>query len=209
MRNVYIVGQYGNLCEYGQMFMRYGWGVTQDINEASLIQFTGGSDVSPELYGEQQHPKASVWRDRDNKEKTIFDYGNDNLIPMAGICRGGQFLNVMNGGKMWQHVFNHAIGGTHEIIDLRSDKRIQVSSTHHQMMRPSPSAEVIAIADNISKTKQHMNGDKIHSVVECIDHEVLFYPSTESLCFQPHPEFNNVKECTDYYFHLIEHCLFP
>lgn len=35
---------------------------------------------------------------------------------MVGICRGAQFLNVMAGGKMIQHVEGHAIHGTHEIV---------------------------------------------------------------------------------------------
>src|SRR3546814_3238996 len=46
--------------------------------------------------------------------------------PMAGICRGGQFLNVMCGGSMIQHVEGHAIHGRSEehTSELQSLMRI-------------------------------------------------------------------------------------
>lgn len=193
---------------YSQMFEKYGWGVVEDIHEADLIQFTGGADVSPVLYGEGVHPSTSSSYQRDMKERDIFYIAQDLVIPCAGICRGGQFLNVMNGGKMYQHVDRHGIAGTHKAVDVRTGKEVQVSSTHHQMMRPHSSGEVLCIA-NRSTFKEHMGRKEIVRVdgTEENDVEAVLYEDTKCLCFQPHPEFvmhsETYKECSDYYFDCL------
>ena len=121
-----------------------------------------------------------------------------------GVCRGGQFLNVMNGGTMWQHVSGHT--GTHKIVDvtgLTDGKEINVTSTHHQMMIPSESSpgEILAYADDLSSNHQ-TDSKRIH---DGIDVEVIYYERTKSLCFQPHPEYPYApKECTKYFFDLVE-----
>ena len=53
-KRVYIVG--GDL-SYSSMFLNEGWIVTNDLLEAQLVQFTGGSDVTPSFYNELKHPK--------------------------------------------------------------------------------------------------------------------------------------------------------
>src|SRR5438309_1359385 len=60
--------------------------------------------------------------------------------PMAGICRGSQFLNVMAGGRLCQHLDGHGSWHDMETSDGRS---FEVSSTHHQMMLPPEGAKVI------------------------------------------------------------------
>ncbi|MCA2590219.1 MAG: gamma-glutamyl-gamma-aminobutyrate hydrolase family protein [Microcystis sp. M31BS1] len=81
---VYVVGAEA---EYEQMFLRNGWQVVKDIEDSDLIQFTGGSDVDPMLYGEPYHPATGSSPMRDAKEANIFNKYNWD-IPMAGICRG-------------------------------------------------------------------------------------------------------------------------
>ncbi len=197
---------------YAQMFQMYGWEVVEGIHEADLLQFTGGHDVSPVLYEEDIHPATSSNYQRDMKEREMFFMALDLGIPCAGICRGGQFLNVMNGGKMYQHVDKHAIGGTHDATDLRTGRVVQVSSTHHQMMRPSKAGEVLAIASR-STFKEHMQKGAIKHVAgdKENDVEVVLYEGTRSLCFQPHPEFvthgAEYKECADYFFECLENIL--
>ena len=104
MSRVLIVS--GSLA-YRQMFINYGFTVVEDIQFADLVCFTGGEDVSPHLYGQPVHPLTFSSVRRDEKEKAIFDACCERNLPMVGICRGGQFLNVMSGGKMYQHVTNH------------------------------------------------------------------------------------------------------
>lgn len=204
MKKVFIVG--GNQ-QYHRMFEMYGFEVTDSYQEADLVVFTGGADVSPNLYGEHKHPRTHSDIIRDANERELYAYITDK--PKAGICRGGQFLNVMNGGKMYQDVDRHGIVGTHLAIDVRTGKEVQVSSTHHQMMRPSDTGEVLTIAGR-STYKEHMVDGEVNRVdgLEENDVEVVLYPETKSLCFQPHPEFvahsEEYRECADYFFECLE-----
>lgn len=198
--NVFIVN--GNH-EYTQMFKEHGWDITDDIEEAQLVQFTGGEDVTPSFYNELPHPYTSSSLDRDEEELIIFYRAKELKIPMAGICRGGQFLNVMNGGKLYQHVTKH--GGYHLITDMETGDSVIATSTHHQMFRAGPDAQVLAVANQLG-TKQYV--DKQGNIVEVgkgqeDDLEALFYKDTQSLCFQPHPEFFGHPELSQYYFYLL------
>lgn len=188
------------------MFRSAGWKVLKrDIHVADLIQFTGGHDVSPNLYGEAKHVSTSTNPLRDNREILIFQQGLSLNIPMAGICRGGQFLNVMCGGSLYQHVDGHA-GGIHEAKDVRTSKTFKVTSTHHQMMLPSKDADIIVTA-SCSTKKERMKTDYGVLVVfdrAPIDIEVLYYPAQNCLCFQPHPEFQNQEELAIRYMDYVE-----
>jgi len=67
--------------------------------------FTGGQDVSPELYGEQrlsQCGECSI--ERDNMEKVLFELALNLDKSVLGICRGIQFINVMLGGTLYQDI---------------------------------------------------------------------------------------------------------
>lgn len=201
---VYIVG--GNGAGYGSMFTRAGWELANNPLTADLIQFTGGEDVTPALYGEERHRYTGNSLNRDVHEAGFFAIAERLNIPMAGICRGGQFLNVMSGGKMYQHVDEHATGERHLLTDLETGKVISVSSTHHQMMRAGKGGELIATA-RLGGYKEHMLDGQIAKCEEPDepDTEVVYYPDTKALCFQPHPEFFQPgDECFEYYFELIE-----
>ena len=202
---VYIVG--GNHSGYGQMFLNAGWGLSDNFLQADLIQFTGGEDVTPALYSEGQHPYTGNSVKRDLFEAGYFAIAQRMGIPMAGICRGGQFLNTMSGGSMHQHVSNHATGRNHSITDLATGREIEVSSTHHQMMRIGASGELLSEA-HLNGYKEYVDDDGVVQRAGVgIDVEVVYYDSTKALCFQPHPEFFDAgHECFEYYFELIERC---
>lgn len=175
--------------QYKSMFLnRGGWEIVDNLFDADLVQFTGGEDVSPELYGEANISSYNNIQ-RDLREAGVFAVCRRLNIPMAGICRGGQFLNVMCGGHMIQHVEGHAINGTHLVVDENTHVGIKVTSTHHQMMIPAYEGKVIAAGSIIKKDE---------------DIEVVWYENNNCLCFQPHPEFPCYQECTDYYFYLID-----
>lgn len=196
-KKVAIIG--GNP-QYAKMFHGMGYETTADIFAADLIQFTGGADVSPFIYGEARHPTTHADYNRDIKEAGIFAIALRLGIPMAGICRGAQFLNAMSGGSMWQDVDNHAIYGTHEAKDLFTGKSIQVTSTHHQMMRNGDYGEVLCTA--LESTIRHSGSYTNKGVHE--DLEAIWYPNTKCLCFQPHPEFDGADSTREYYFDLLK-----
>lgn len=188
MPKVYIVGADANIAS---MFLQEGWKladvITKDVN---LIQFTGGEDVDPSYYQETRHPATHSNPKRDAFESAIYhEWAGE--IPMAGICRGAQFLNVMNGGKMWQHVNNHAIHGRHEAFYHPDQTKLMVTSTHHQMMIPNENGEVLmtaAIATSKATATQTVLGNTGDDV------EAVYYPATQTVCYQPHPEYVGIKD---------------
>lgn len=208
-RKVWIASE--NEAWYEAMFITMGWGIAKRMADADLVQFTGGEDVSPFLYGEPKHPSSHCNKDRDMREKVIFEHALALKKPMAGICRGGQFLNVMCGGKMWQDVDRHALNGVHEVKDTLTHEIFSATSTHHQMMRPSPMGLVVAVAHpNRSTRRDYMgNHGSIISTFRDTDPEpeVVYYYDQEALCFQPHPEFGS-DALRNKYFSYLETYLF-
>lgn len=199
--------------EYERMFLSGGWEISKKINGSDLIQFTGGEDVSPRLYGQKRHPKTRNNLERDKKEVIIFGLAISNDVPMAGICRGGQFLNVMCGGELWQDVDGHSRGGTHEVIDLITGDSFRATSTHHQMMIKGSDGLIIGAADE-SKFRSTVlpNGNTIRYHIRKLDDydtEIVFYKKQRALCFQPHPEFTGVPDLKMKYFDYIYKYLFP
>lgn len=203
MKKVYVVG--GGYA-YERMFKQAGFALAHSMQEADLLCFTGGADVSPELYGEE-NVSSYCSPERDKYEEQVFDWAYDHDVPMVGICRGGQFLNVMNGGKMWQDVDNHAISGTH-YARCKYWGEIMVSSTHHQMMRPSACGAVLVSA-GLASYKMNDKGAK-YSWEDNFgdDCEVVYYKDTKSLCYQPHPEIvNEDSQCRKHFLMLVDKLL--
>lgn len=203
-RAVFIVGSRYDM-DYENMFLYKGWDIADRLHECDLVQFTGGEDVSPSLYGEGAHPTTQFSPVRDRREKAIFESALKLQIPMAGICRGGQFLNVMCGGKMWQNVDGHTCG-SHEVKDVRTGEVFMATSTHHQMMRAGPEGTIILVAAPRRTTlRERMNQNgKAFISVKGLNHEddleAVHYPAEEVFCFQPHPEFQWVGGLRDRYF---------
>lgn len=175
---------------YRNLFQRMGHEIVHKLEDAHLVCFTGGEDVTPSYYGADKHPFTNNNPVRDRREKEAFEICVSMRIPMVGICRGAQFLNVMCGGEMYQHVTNHC--GDHQLIDLDTKEVVEVSSTHHQMMKPSDNAIIIATAKQNS-IREWYEGDKFFSELSEEDYEVVAYPEQGVLCFQPHPEFMGYK----------------
>ena len=173
--------------QYWSLLLSLGHTITPNEEEAQAVLFTGGEDVTPKLYGDKAHHFTGNNEYRDAKETALFHRCYERKLPMVGICRGGQFLNVMSGGRMYQHVSKHT--QPHEITDVETGEKTWVSSTHHQMMMPSPEAILVAFS-TLGGHREWFDGEVARRDVSKEDIEVVFYPKTKALCFQPHPEFN-------------------
>jgi putative glutamine amidotransferase len=69
------------------------------------LVLTGGGDIEPARFGELPHPStALVSSDRDGLELDLVDRALRDDVPLFGICRGLQVLNVALGGTLHQHV---------------------------------------------------------------------------------------------------------
>jgi putative glutamine amidotransferase len=120
-------------------------------NEVDGILFTGGADIQPARYGKQdeEYLCSEIDEARDQLEFTIADEAEKNEIPVLGICRGLQLLNVHRGGTLITDI--EAFGGSsHRKVDgfdarhkvriepgsylrrILSEGEGEVNSAHHQ-----------------------------------------------------------------------------
>ncbi|GAB2694878.1 putative glutamine amidotransferase [Microbacterium marinum] len=112
---------------------------------------TGGLDVQPELYGAPRHPLTDPARaDRDAWELALLAGARERGIPVFGICRGLQLINVAYGGTLHQHLpealgtERYKIGGgvfAENTVEVDADTKLAgllgagpfgIHSYHHQ-----------------------------------------------------------------------------
>jgi putative glutamine amidotransferase len=74
-------------------------------SRASGLLLCGGIDVAPELYGETAvNDTVEVHPERDAMEWALLESAREAKVPVWGICRGLQVLNVFLGGSLWQDI---------------------------------------------------------------------------------------------------------
>jgi acyl-CoA reductase-like NAD-dependent aldehyde dehydrogenase/gamma-glutamyl-gamma-aminobutyrate hydrolase PuuD len=128
-----------------------------DIYDCDGFVLTGGVDVHPSLFdGEKEYANstAAFQLERDLFEAYIYHYAIANKIPVLGICRGLQLINVLEGGKLIQdlgveknkaHRKDEGIDKAHEVVlaedsllqQIIGEKKIAVNSAHHQAIDSS------------------------------------------------------------------------
>ena len=183
------------------MFLSKGYTIVDHLENADILCLTGGADIDPMLYGEKALPGTWFNESRDKVEVEAFNEAVSTGKFIFGICRGGQMANVLNGGKLWQHIEGH--GSTHSIKDLTTGTEVQSSSIHHQMFRPAPDAEIVAVCNHATLKVAEHEVWEAKSGVPNDDVEVCWYAKSRSLCIQGHPEVGPGL-FTDYCFDLIE-----
>ena len=71
----------------------------------ALVVTGGAADLDPALYGDERHPETGpVQEERDAYELALVRGVLDREMPILGICRGMQILNVAYGGTIEQHL---------------------------------------------------------------------------------------------------------
>ena len=73
----------------------------------SGLLLTGGPDLDPALYGAAPDGSGEPDRDRDLLELEAWRAARDRGVPVLGICRGLQAINVFMGGRLVQHLDGH------------------------------------------------------------------------------------------------------
>jgi putative glutamine amidotransferase len=89
--------------------LRPGMSIEEALIGVEGLVLTGGEDVDPALYGEEPHPTVTdVNRARDDFEIALIREARRRDLPLLGICRGIQVLNVACGGSLIQDIPSEA-----------------------------------------------------------------------------------------------------
>ena len=133
--------------------------------ELDGLILTGGTDIAPERYGEERHPKVKeIGPERDAFEIALLTEAIALDLPVLAICRGCQVLNVALGGRLLQHIEDrshvadyrsegypsqwHAVrlAPGSRLRELYGADEIETNSRHHQAVLPETVAPGLTIA---------------------------------------------------------------
>jgi putative glutamine amidotransferase len=110
----------------------------------------GGWDVDPSFYGERRDEKVGETDpELDETELAMFHQARERDLPVLGICRGQQVINVAMGGSLVQHLEGHEVRGlgrshlahtievdpSSELGRAAGEHKIRVNSFHHQAIK--------------------------------------------------------------------------
>lgn len=118
---------------------KIGWkksNAAEIAKDIDAIIFTGGEDISPELYG---HPEKldnageEVNAVRDVSDFLLMRYCIDNDIPTLGICRGMQMMGVASGAQMLQDMNNYYKARGRDYNNLHRRKKGQKRTARHDV----------------------------------------------------------------------------
>ena len=130
---------------------------------------TGGADIHPSFYGQIVLERCGeIDEERDGFEVELIHVARDRDLPLLGICRGLQVLNVALGGSLYQDLSYRqgtdpahmsprerrgdpahpiAIVAGSRLADILGARELPVTSTHHQIIRDlAPELAVSAVA---------------------------------------------------------------
>jgi putative glutamine amidotransferase len=181
-----------------------------DLLDALIL--AGGNDIDPATYDAERHPETkAVVPERDRSELALVRRAWERDLPVLGICRGMQLLNVSRGGTLLQHLpdevghKDHRInpgsfdGADHDVLlDAGSraaraaGEEVHVTKSHHHQ-------GVDEVGRGLSVTGHSALGDRLPEAVEAPDRRFV-------LGVQWHPEADEastviealVREARDY-----------
>lgn len=108
------------------------------LEELEAVIVSGGDDIHPNLYESEPARQASYDRKRDELELEHIRYAQAHGLPLLGICRGHQLINVARGGSLHQDI-NPSRLHTSRRRSLLPKKRVRVAAHTrlHQVLRNS------------------------------------------------------------------------
>jgi putative glutamine amidotransferase len=164
------------------------------------LLLSGGTDVDPARYGAEPDPSAYAPEPaRDHLELGFVDVAADEDLPVLGICRGVQVLNVWGGGSLRQHVPVHArfdvppgdrvdelTIAAGSVLHALYGPRLAVNSLHHQTIEQ--------VADGWTVSARSSLGDV----------EALEWPGHDVIGVQWHPELLDTRDADPIFGWLVE-----
>lgn len=116
------------------------------LRELDALVVGGGDDIHPELYGGELTGKEDYDRERDALEMRCLKLAIEDGIPILGICRGAQLLNVVLGGNL--------LGDVRK-MRVRTSNRRQLLATKSVFVEPSSLLKTICNRDVLRVNSLH------------------------------------------------------
>ncbi|MGW7600708.1 gamma-glutamyl-gamma-aminobutyrate hydrolase family protein [Streptomyces antimycoticus] len=162
----------------------------QVMEQVDGLFLPGGVDPHPRPFGEEVHPETTIDEELDALELNAITCAVSMGMPILGVCRGSQILNVALGGSLIQHLdpgtINHyrpdlplstevhevRLADDSRLAKLSGTHMLRVNSLHHQAIsRSAPELRVVAQSE-----------DGLAEAVEALD------PARWMIGVQYHPE---------------------
>ncbi|MCF0159738.1 MAG: membrane dipeptidase [Bacteroidaceae bacterium] len=185
--------------------------MNQTLDLLDGLMMSGGEDIHPEYYGDTiQAACGKIDEKRDYYELMILKKAIDRNIPVIGVCRGMQIINVAMGGSLYQDLptekpseikhaqYENSLVPAHEVTLLPNtevsrifgQQMMGVNSRHHQAVKKlAPGLKITA-----------WSTDSIPEAVEA-------YPAKSIMAVQWHPEINAAagdKEALKFFTTFVE-----
>lgn len=147
-----------------------------EVSELQGLVLSGGTDLCPELYGQPAEPGQSYDIPRDELESKVLDFALQKQLPMLGICRGCQLINVRLGGALFRDIkaqrkltpnstmlhpgkrlFVRPDSMLHRIVE---HQQLRINSLHHQAIAEVAPGFVISGTDADNFTQAIENPEK-------------------------------------------------
>ncbi|PCM45298.1 gamma-glutamyl-gamma-aminobutyrate hydrolase family protein [Marinobacter sp. ANT_B65] len=163
-------------------------GARVDVSMLDGLVLSGGTHVHPGRYGQEPQVSARYDKARDMTDYNLLEQAESVGIPVLGICRGSQFINVFHGGSLCQNV-----------------TPLRVNTRHRPLLLPMQTVQLVSTS-RLGKLMQApvIGANRIHSQaikrlgknlqVTAVDND-LFVQAIESthgqwlMGLQWHPEY--------------------
>jgi putative glutamine amidotransferase len=122
------------------------------LDRLDAVILAGGTDLDPATYGAPPHPEVGeTWPERDRFELAVTHRALERDMPVLGICRGMQLVNVACGGTLVPHLPD-VVGHTHH------RHTPGVFADHEVRLEPGSLAARVAGAPQVSVQSHHHQG---------------------------------------------------
>jgi putative glutamine amidotransferase len=155
--------------------------------------FAGGNDIDPACYGATRHPETkTIVPERDRVELALARQAVERDLPVLGICRGMQLLNVAFGGTLLQHLPDEVGHGAHRVQPGTFD-----GSEHDVRLQPgSVAARAAGEELHVTNSHHHQGLDRVadgfvvtgHSALDDLPEAIEMPARQFVLGVQWHPE---------------------